>query len=125
MPFARISLHRGKSRDYLQRLSEGVHQALVEAFEVPPDDCFQVIHQHEAGELIFNAHYLGGPRTDDYLLIVITAGRPRTGDTKRRLYRALVERLEQSLGLDPEDVMVVISSTEAQDWSFAGGRGNE
>ncbi|MBK5540831.1 tautomerase family protein [Pseudomonas sp. TH05] len=125
MPFARISLHRGKSRDYLQRLSEGVHQALVEAFEVPPDDCFQVIHQHEAGELIFNAHYLGGPRTDDYLLIVITAGRPRTGDTKRRFYRALVERLEQSLGLDPEDVMVVISSTEAQDWSFAGGRGNE
>ncbi len=125
MPFARISLHRGKSRDYLQRLSEGVHQALVEAFDVPPDDCFQVIHQHEAGELIFNAHYLGGPRTDDYLLIVITAGRPRTGDTKRRFYRALVERLEQSLGLDPEDVMVVISSTEAQDWSFAGGRGNE
>lgn len=125
MPFARISLHRGKSRDYLQRLSEGVHQALVEASEVPPDDCFQVIHQHEAGELIFNAHYLGGPRTDDYLLIVITAGRPRTGDTKRRFYRALVERLEQSLGLDPEDVMVVISSTEAQDWSFAGGRGNE
>ncbi|OOV94617.1 MULTISPECIES: tautomerase family protein [unclassified Pseudomonas] len=125
MPFARISLHRGKSRDYLQRLSEGVHQALVEAFEVPPDDCFQVIHQHEAGELIFNAHYLGGPRTDDYLLIVITAGRPRTGETKRRFYRALVERLEQSLGLDPEDVMVVISSTEAQDWSFAGGRGNE
>lgn len=125
MPFARISLHRGKSRDYLQRLSEGVHQALVEAFEVPPDDCFQVIHQHEAGELIFNAHYLGGPRSDDYLLIVITAGRPRTGDTKRRFYRALVERLEQSLGLDPEDVMVVISSTEAQDWSFAGGRGNE
>jgi phenylpyruvate tautomerase PptA (4-oxalocrotonate tautomerase family) len=125
MPFARISLHRGKSRDYLQRLSEGVHQALVEAFEVPPDDCFQVIHQHEAGELIFNAHYLGGPRSDDYLLIVITAGRPRTGETKRRFYRALVERLEQSLGLDPEDVMVVISSTEAQDWSFAGGRGNE
>lgn len=124
MPFARISLHRGKSRDYLQRLSEGVHQALVEAFEVPPDDCFQVIHQHETGELIFNAHYLGGPRSDDYLLIVITAGRPRTGDTKRRFYRALVERLKQSLGLDPEDVMVVISSTEAQDWSFAGGRGN-
>lgn len=124
MPFARISLHRGKPRDYLQRLSEAVHQALVEAFEVPPDDCFQVIHQHDPGELIFNAHYLGGPRSDDYLLVVITAGRPRTVDTKRHFYQALVQRLEHSLGLDPEDVMVVISSTEAQDWSFAGGRGN-
>ncbi|MFX6759908.1 tautomerase family protein, partial [Acinetobacter baumannii] len=58
MPFARLSLLKGKAPDYLRALSDGLHQALVEAFEVPPDDRFQVIHQLEPGELIFDRHYL-------------------------------------------------------------------
>uniref|UniRef100_UPI0013D2B134 tautomerase family protein n=1 Tax=Enterobacter hormaechei TaxID=158836 RepID=UPI0013D2B134 len=74
MPFARISLLKGKSPDYLGALSGGLHQALVEAFEVPHDDRFQVIHQLEPGELIFDRHYLSGPRSDDFVLIQITAG---------------------------------------------------
>lgn len=51
MPFARISLQRGKSAAYLRTLADQLHRALVEAFEVPPDDRFQIIHQHEPGEL--------------------------------------------------------------------------
>ena len=124
MPFARISLHRGKSPEYLRLLSEGLHQALVENFEVPATDRFQVIHQHEVGELIFDSHYLGGPRSADFVLIAITAGRPRDTATKQRFYRRLVERLSVAPGIDPEDVMVVISTTQADEWSFAGGRGN-
>jgi len=46
MPFTRISLIKGKSPEYLQALSDSLHQALVEAFDVPPTDRFQVIHQH-------------------------------------------------------------------------------
>ena len=38
MPFARISLHRGKSAEYLQALSQGLHDALVDSFEVPMAD---------------------------------------------------------------------------------------
>lgn len=124
MPFARISLHRGKSAAYLQALSQGLHDALVESFEVPLADRFHVIHQHEAGELIFDLGYLGGPRTHDFVLIAITAGRPRSTATKQRFYQELVSKLNHALGLDPENVMVVITTTEAEDWSFAGGRGN-
>ncbi|WP_277593338.1 tautomerase family protein [Pseudomonas chlororaphis] len=124
MPFARISLHRGKSAEYLQALSQGLHEALVERFEVPRADRFQIIHQHEAGELIFDRDYLGGPRSHDFVLIAITAGRPRSVETKRRFYRDLVERLGRAPGIDAEDVMVVITTTEAEDWSFGGGRGN-
>jgi len=124
MPFARISLHRGKSPEYLRRLSEELHEALVESFEVPASDRFQVIHQHEVGELIFDRDYLGGPRSEDFVLIAITAGRIRDTATKRRFYRRLVERLSVAPGIDPEDVMVVISTTQADEWSFGGGRGN-
>lgn len=124
MPFARISLHRGKSAEYLRALSQGIHDALVESFEVPMSDRFQVIHQHEVGELIFDPDYLGGPRNHDFVLIAITAGRPRNTETKHRLYRDLVDRLGRAPGIDAEDVMVVNTTTAAEEWSLGGGRGN-
>ena len=114
MPFARISLHRGKSVEYLHALSDGLHDALVESFEVPKTDRFQAIHQHEVGELIFDPNYLGGPRSHDLVLIAITAGRPRSVETKQRFYRDLVEKLGRATGLKAEDV-VVVSSTTAGD----------
>lgn len=107
MPFARISLHRGKSATYLQALSQGLHDALVDSFEVPKTDRFQVINQHEVGELVFDRDYLGGSRSHDFVLIAITAGRPRSVETKQRFYRDLVEKLNRAIGLDAEDVMVI------------------
>lgn len=77
MPFSRIALHQGKSADYLQTLSDSLHQALVEAFEVPPTDKFQVIDQYRPGELIYDRDYLGGPRSADFVLFYITAARHR------------------------------------------------
>jgi phenylpyruvate tautomerase PptA (4-oxalocrotonate tautomerase family) len=121
MPFARISLRRGKPAAYLQALSDSLHEALVEAFDVPPADRFQLFHQHDPEELVFDRHYLGGPRSDDFVLIAITAGRPRSADPKRRFYRRLAERLAAAPGIAPRDVMVVISTTQAEDWSFADG----
>jgi phenylpyruvate tautomerase PptA (4-oxalocrotonate tautomerase family) len=49
MPFVRISLLKGKSPEYLRALSDGIHRALVEAFDVPPADRFHEIQQHEPG----------------------------------------------------------------------------
>jgi len=121
MPYSRISLLQGKTAEYLRALSDSLHRALVEAFDVPADDRFQAFHQHAPGELVFDRHYLGGPRSDDYVLIAITAGRVRSTDTKRAFYRRLVELLAESPGIASRDVMVVITTTQADDWSFAGG----
>uniref|UniRef100_E6PQC7 4-oxalocrotonate tautomerase-like domain-containing protein n=1 Tax=mine drainage metagenome TaxID=410659 RepID=E6PQC7_9ZZZZ len=35
MPYARISLLKGKSLEYRRALSDNLHRALVEAFDVP------------------------------------------------------------------------------------------
>lgn len=122
MPFVRISLLAGKSPDYLAALSDSLHAALMEDFEVPPGDRFHVIHQHHPGELIFDRDYLGGPRSDEFVLFHITTGRPRDSAGKRRFYRNLVRRLAEAPGIRPEDVMVVIANSSLEDWSFAGGR---
>ena len=121
MPMARISLLAGKSASYVRAVSDGVHRALVEAFDVPPDDRFQVIHQHAREELVFDTHYGGGPRSDAFVLVCITAGRPRTAATKQAFYRRLTEVLAAAPGIDPRDVMVVVNTTGLDDWSFSGG----
>jgi hypothetical protein len=122
MPFTRISLLKGKSPDYLRAVSDSLHRALVEAFDVPPDDRFQAIHQHEPGELVYDRTYLGGPRSDDFILFAVTAGRPRDTATKKAFYKRLVTLLGESPGIRPQDVMVVITTTHLDEWSFADGK---
>jgi phenylpyruvate tautomerase PptA (4-oxalocrotonate tautomerase family) len=121
MPFTRISLMKGKSPDYLRAVSDSLHQALVEAFDVPLDDRFQAIHQHDPGELIFDRHYLGGPRSDDFVLFAVAAGRPRDTATKKAFYKRLIALLAEAPGIQPQDVMVIITTTSRDEWSFADG----
>lgn len=121
MPFARISLHAGKAPEYLRALSDSLHRAMVEAFDVPPADRFHMFHVLQPGEFVYDRHYLGGPRSDDFVLIAITAGRPRSTETKRAFYRSVVRHLGESPGIAPGNVMVVITCTQAEDWSFSDG----
>ncbi len=121
MPFTRISLLRGKSPDYLKSLSDNFHRAMVESFSVPPDDRFQAIHQLEPGELVFDRAFLGISRSDDFVLFDITVGKPRTTEVKQAFYRRLVDLLSDAPGIRPEDVMIAVTTTERQDWSFGNG----
>lgn len=121
MPFTRISLLEGKSPEYLKALSDSLHQAMVEAFNVPVDDRFQAIHQHRSGELIFDRNYFGGPRSDDFVVFSITIGRPRDTATKKAFYERLVSLLGKAPGVRPEDVMIVISTSSRDEWSFSNG----
>ncbi|KAF1054041.1 MAG: hypothetical protein GAK43_01101 [Stenotrophomonas maltophilia] len=122
MPFARISLHKGKPADYLRSLSDSLHQALNETFGMPLKDRFQIIHQLEPGELVYDPDYLGGPRSANFVLIALDIGRERDAATKQAFFERLVQRLAEAPGIDPEDVLVQISTSQAEDWSFGGGR---
>lgn len=121
MPYGRITLLKGKSPDYLRSLADGLHQAMVETLNVPAADRFQIIEQKEPGELIFDRHFLTGERSDDFVLITITVGLPRTTEAKQAFYERLVSLLEASPGIRRDDVMVVISATTLEDWSFGRG----
>jgi hypothetical protein len=127
MPLARISLLKGKSPDYLRAVSDSLHAALVEAFNVPATDRFQLFHQHEPYEMSFDPQYevanldAGAQRSADWLVFAITIGKPRTAAVKQAFYRQLVERLAQSPGVRPQNVMVTIIPAREEDWSFADG----
>ena len=121
MPFTRISLLEGKSDEYLKAVSDSLHQAMVEAFNVPLADRFQAIHQHRPGELVFDRNYFGGPRSDDFVVFAISIGRPRDAATKQAFYKRLVKLLSEAPGVRPEDVMIIISTSSRDEWSFSNG----
>jgi phenylpyruvate tautomerase PptA (4-oxalocrotonate tautomerase family) len=41
MPIVRIFLRQGKTTEYRRKIADGVHQAMVEAMNVPAMDRFQ------------------------------------------------------------------------------------
>jgi phenylpyruvate tautomerase PptA (4-oxalocrotonate tautomerase family) len=121
MPLVHISLLKGKSAAYIRAIADGVQQALVETYNVPPGDRFQLIHQHDTDEFIFDADYLGVHRSIDVVFIHITAGKWRNTTTKQSFYKRLAQVLAETPGLRPQDVQVILSPNDRDDWSFGNG----
>jgi len=72
MPLVRISLVKGKPEAYRRKVGDAVHRALVEAAGVPPLDRFQLLTEHEPGDIVYDSNYLGIARTSDLVIVQIT-----------------------------------------------------
>ncbi len=55
------------------------------------------------------------------MLIAITAGKVRSTEVKKTFYRRLIALLGQSPGIRPEDIMIIITTTSSDEWSFSHG----
>lgn len=121
MPFTRISLRRGKSSEYLKAISDNFHQAMAETFNVPVADKFQVIHQLQPEELIFDQTYFSEGRSNDFVIFAVTTGKPRDRATKQAFYKRVVALLGKSPGIRPEDIMIIVSTSDRDEWSFSNG----
>jgi phenylpyruvate tautomerase PptA (4-oxalocrotonate tautomerase family) len=120
MPLVRISVIRGKPAAQRRKLGEAVHRALVETVDVPEEDRFQLITEHEPGELVFDPGYLGIRRTEGIVLIQITFSAGRSLEQKRLLYRRIAEGLADA-GVRREDVWINLVEVPRENWSFGNG----
>ena len=121
MPLARISLPAGRSPEYKKALADGVLRALVDTFNVPPDDQFMVLTEHSAEDLIYHRSYLGIERSDGFVMIQLTVSNTRPLEKKRALYRRIVELLAESPGVRKEDVFINLVEVLPENWSFGNG----
>ncbi len=121
MPLIRISLRKGKASAYRKALADGVYLALRETFNVPEDDLFVTISEHEEDNFFYGANYLGIRRSDDLVIIQITVSNTRTVDQKKALFKRIVEKLGTAPGLRSEDVFINLIEVEKENWSFGHG----
>jgi phenylpyruvate tautomerase PptA (4-oxalocrotonate tautomerase family) len=121
MPLTYISLRAGKPEAYRQAIFDGLYRAMRETYDVPEDDQFMTISEHEAANFRYGASYLGIARSDDLVLVQIAAMQTRTAEQKKALFRRIVELLGESPGIRPEDVLVNLVEGAKENWSLGEG----
>jgi 4-oxalocrotonate tautomerase len=121
MPLVRIDLRSGTSPQYRKAIAAGVHQAMIDALAIPPEDHFQVVSEHSPDGLIYDPQFLGVQRSDKMVFIQITMSAGRKPQQKRKLYKRIVEHLSASPGLRPQDVLINLVEVSWENWSFGNG----
>ena len=121
MPLSRIDLAKGKSAEYRRTVGEVVYDAMLEALNVPKDDRFQVINEHEPENFVIDQSYLGIQRTGDCIVIQLTLNSGRGIEQKRGFYKAVADGLHERLGLRREDVFISLVEVAKENWSFGDG----
>jgi 4-oxalocrotonate tautomerase len=121
MPLTRVSLRRGKPAAYRKAILDGIYRAMREVFDVPEEDRFMTITEHDEADFSFSKTYLGIARSDDLVMIQLTVSNTRTVEQKKALYRRIVENLAADPGLRPEDVLINLVEVLRENWSFGYG----
>ena len=121
MPLSRVSLRRGKPAAHRKAILDGVYRAMRAVFDVPDEDRFMTITEHDEDNFSYSKNYLGIARGDDLVMIQLTVNNTRTVEKKRALYRAIVENLTADPGLRPEDILINLIEVLPENWSFGNG----
>jgi 4-oxalocrotonate tautomerase len=121
VPLTRISLRAGKPAAYRRAIIEGIYQAMRDTFNVPENDRFMTVSEHDGDNFDYGANYLGIQRSDDLVIIQITVSNTRTLEQKKALYSAIVESLKSNPGIRPEDVFINLLEVPKENWSFGLG----
>ena len=121
MPLVRVSLRSGKSAAYKQAIGDGIYQAMLDSFNVPKEDRFVVVSEHAEGEFQFSKTYLDIARSDDLVIIQITANSGRTVEQKKALFARIAELLSQNPGLRKQDIFINLVEVAKENWSFGNG----
>lgn len=117
MALARIEMLEGRSAEEKRRVVDAVRSALSEALKAPEDD--PAVRLDEYPRERFSLPY-PDRHSDRYTLVEVTMFAGRSMDTKRRLYRGIVDRLA-SLDIPPSDVLIVVHEPPMENWAINGG----
>ena len=115
MPVAKIHVLEGQYDDArLGKVSSAVHQGLISALDIPPEDLFQIIHILPPSRFLHTRSFVGLNYSDDLILLEITfiAGRPK--ETRLGLLKALNDGVVAAAGISPDDLLITLYETLAR-----------
>jgi phenylpyruvate tautomerase PptA (4-oxalocrotonate tautomerase family) len=121
MPLVRIDLPATTSPTEAAALSSAVHQSLVEVFNVPQDDLFQVLARRAPGELVCSPKYLGIEHSDRVVFVQIACAPGRTVGQKETLYASIAAAVASRTSFKADDVLINLLETARENWSFGAG----
>jgi 4-oxalocrotonate tautomerase len=121
MPLLYVDIIEGRTPAEIQALLDAIHEAVVEAFQVPQRDRYQVVRAHPAHEIVALDTGLDITRSSQLVVLhVVSRRRPR--EFKEQFYKLLASNLAERCGLEPADLIVSVTENDDEDWSFGYGR---
>lgn len=121
MPLVRIDIKRNPDAAYAKKLGKVVYNSMKAAINVPDQDNFQVLAEHDDDHFVYDPTYLGIKRSDGLVFIQITLNEGRSTDQKKLLYKNIAEGLHREAGVRPEDVFINLIEVKKENWSFGSG----
>jgi 4-oxalocrotonate tautomerase family enzyme len=125
MPFVNVYYPEGLSnKEELKKVSNSIHHSLVEHFEVPENDYFQMFLPYPSNQFFYDPFYLlegEKKRTEKMIHVSITCGPGRTINQKRNLYESISNAISNHLNISTTDIFIILNETSAENWSFGEG----
>lgn len=101
-------------------ISEAIQAAVVSALEYPPEKWVHRFFPMSEEDFIW-----GMDRSDRYTIVEVSMFTGRSAEAKRSLIMGLFVNLQETVGLDPNDVEITIVETPRENWGIRGLPGNE
>jgi phenylpyruvate tautomerase PptA (4-oxalocrotonate tautomerase family) len=117
MPLVKVEILKGKSHEYKKALLNAIHQAMVTTLKVPEDDRIQRLYEIELDNFEYPKY-----KTENFILIELTIFKGRSYETKKSLYKTIVDNLESALKIKRTDVLIVLHEPPLENWGTAGGK---
>jgi 4-oxalocrotonate tautomerase len=119
MPVTRIAIRDGRAPEYEQALMDEIYEAMRETIAIKKGDRFMAITEHGDTEFACGP-FLGIDRSDDLVQLQVLWARGKTIDAKLAMYKKIVERLGINPCVRPEDVLVSVVETAAENSQRTG-----
>ncbi|TQV81830.1 tautomerase family protein [Denitrobaculum tricleocarpae] len=115
MPLCQISLRAGKPESYRRAICDSLYQAMRESLNVPEDDQFMTVTEHDAANFRHGSAY-GVTRSADLVYFRIITFDGRAAEKKLAFFEKLAELLADNPGIRSEDVFVNIVESPRENW---------
>ena len=115
MPLVNISILKGKSPEYIKSIADGVNTAVIECFNFPFDDRYQIIHKHESHCLEMQ------DRVHDRVMMHVIIRKGHSDKAKQSFYKRVSDNLLRAPGIDPSNILITMTENHDVDWSFRDG----
>jgi 4-oxalocrotonate tautomerase len=121
MPLVRIAVPHSVSDSHQISISEAVHDAMVEAFNVPQADRFQILSRLEPSDIVCTTEFLGVKHEGPVVMIQITCAPGRTVEVKKALYASIASKVAARTTVSASNVIINLVETSKENWSFGAG----
>jgi len=108
MPIAKISLIKGKDKSFLQDFKNVILDSILDVLKLPSDDRNIFIREYERDLFEMKEPY-------EYLIeIAMFSG--RTKETKKLLFKTIVDSLNDELNIKKESIFIFINEQPLANW---------